>query len=176
MSHAARELEEVVASPAIRVWFLSIEPPVEGFAASIKDGLAVIDLPHAEDPEVIACPSSVLPLRIAELCDLGPRPRPGGPAFEVAWALADVAFRRADEQEGLDPVVAELARSMARRWVVVARGREGPPLRLDVVDCGDRGLWLLHREGDRATFLDAVATDVWRLLTSMLSERGLQQI
>ena len=149
----------------------------------------VVGVPSAEGGAMMLIGTpSMLPRALADLVDLGPRPFPANstpariPRLLIdaycgvggcPAAMVDELHRALPDPAAREPFDA-LCDPGALRWVLTLDanvGDDSPTPRLEVVDAGDRGLWLLDSDDApaRSTAVPITSTFAWRLLCGVLS-------
>jgi hypothetical protein len=124
--------------------------------------LSVLAIPVGEGLEEIkACPTALLPARLAEFLDLGPRPRRSGSVRVTRSAL--------DKLEALDhsPVLRQIGHQVRLRWKVTTAWRNGRRS-LEILDAGSEGLWEVRGENAEVQLEPTTPTRVWMELVGLL--------
>jgi hypothetical protein len=180
-------LAETIANPERAITVRAIEGGrtqlVQGFA-SLHSLVLIARVPDADGlVDIDLEPSVDVPLAIARLVDLGPRPI-GEPGSVSSHALSADDLERAfsgapdDAARTTWPELAAVPVERRRLWMVhstpVRTNGGGAGFELAVADLGDGGLWLVGRpEGDGRGDLEAErvsATKVWAALTLLLRD------
>jgi hypothetical protein len=187
------DLAPLVATWAAPVATITVRVRRAGQALTIKgaaDGeLAVLLAPADCDPglqHVLAAPVESLPRWVATAIDLGPRPLHGEAAdlVPLSWASVanclgfsddDAMRREARELAALmapqESVDAVLAPDAQRVTVTVTSAADGSEEAVDLLDAGERGLWLiagLPPDGDSAAAVPFSTRGIWQLLARVL--------
>jgi hypothetical protein len=158
------ELPPEVADPRVRLRILRAGEQIDGW---LGDETAVLALPQAGEPEQLELrtyPLGFLPGVLADLIDLGPRPRadPGElliPASTLAAALAGDGPERVRHADVLQEPFA-----LTRIEIEPADGSPGASLGL--LDTA-AGLWLVRADGGDVVLATTTATRVFRGLVRL---------
>jgi hypothetical protein len=157
-----RELPAEVADPRVRLRLLRAAEQIDGW---LGDEAAVLALPQVGDPvELRTYPLGFLPGVLADLIDLGPRPRPERAELRVPSSMlaAALAADGPDREQ-----LADVLREPFVLTRIEAEPADGSPgASLELLDTA-AGLWLLRADGGDALLAPTSATRVFRGLVRL---------
>ena len=128
-----------------------IGPELSVLAVPVGDGL----------DEIKNCPTALLPARLAEFLDLGPRPRRSGSETVARGVL--------DNLEALDHPTAlrRIGNQVRLRWRVTTAWPNGSRS-VEILDAGSEGLWEVRGENAEVQLEPTTPTRVWMQLVGVL--------
>lgn len=160
---------------------LSGKPTVGAGHADLDVAAMEIKSPVGGEPSQLVFPTCYLANRFARFFDLGPRPRlPVGGALGILRTDLDDPESRVSALSYVPPEVRDsLCRQRTIRWslAVVDRETDGENFSksVEVLDCGEGGIWLVLPPFDDddpslAMLLPTDSTTVWRMLSTLLPD------
>jgi hypothetical protein len=149
-----------VTEPRVRLRILRAGEQIDGW---VGDENVVLALPQGEQSELRTYPRGFLPGVLADLIDLGPRPRADGELRVSAATLATALAAGGPEREELAEVLREPF-VLTRIEVEPADGSPGTSLEL--LDSA-AGLWLVRADGGDVVLSPTTATRVFRGLVRL---------
>jgi hypothetical protein len=166
MSNGAGELPAEVADPRVRLRILRAGEQIDGW---LGDETVVLALPQVDEPaqlEMRTYALGFLPGVLADLIDLGPRPRADRGELQVpAPVLAAALAADGPERERLAHV---LQAPIALTRIEVEPADGSPGASLELLDTA-AGLWLVRADGEDVVLAPTTATRVFRGLVRLSS-------
>jgi hypothetical protein len=157
------ELPAEVADPRVRLRILRAGEQIDGW---LGDEAVVLAFPKADEHgqlELRTYPRGFLPGVLADVMDLGPRPRAGRERRVEAATLATALAADGPEREQLAGVL-EAPFTLTRIEAEPADGSPGASL--EVLDSA-AGLWLVQADGPDVVLAPTTATRVFRGLVRL---------
>jgi hypothetical protein len=132
---------------------------------------AAIAVPRADDRwQLTAMPVLYLPDALAQLNDVGPRPRIE-PAVTITLSPGELAAALASREYDAEPALAQTLSSLREHWRIEARwapSAESAGVRtLEVID-SDVGMWLVIPSDPTVELWPTTPTMVFRLIAGLL--------
>jgi hypothetical protein len=155
------ELPPEVVEPRVRLRILRAGEQIDGW---LGDENVVLALPQGDELELRTYPLGFLPGVLADLIDLGPRPRPDSAELRVpAPTLAAALAADGPERDELAGVLREPV-TLTRIEAEPADGSAG--VSLEVLDTA-AGLWLVRADGVDVVISPTTPTRVFRGLVRL---------
>lgn len=188
VTEALQPLAQAVADPRLRLRLERRDArrarAADGWVAPDL-GVLLVDRGTDDDlDEVVALPPDQLPVTLADLVGLGPRPRSDVDAIALAAGHVDrlvdagatldaevlAGWLGCQPDDGRVAALRAAAASLRCRWrLAVVWADDTPGTRLDVLDT-DAGLWWLQPDERGVRLEPTRASAIWRELTGVLLE------
>jgi hypothetical protein len=157
------ELPPEVGDPRVRLRILRAGEQIDGWVGDEAVVLALPDLDEPQQLELRTYPLGFLPGVLADLVDLGPRPRSGTELRVPAATLATALANAGPEREELGGVLRE---PFALTRIEAEPADGSPGVSLELLDTA-AGLWLVRADGGDTVLSPTTATRVFRGLVRL---------